>query len=155
NDGMRGELVGASMPTDERGAYHLDLGSFHGPLLLVARGAGGKYTEPATGVVAHWDPTTELRAAFVARSNGEELRFDLESGETATAILSPWSEWTVASASARLATKKDATYADALNHATDEFRGILELDAWSVVPADLAGGAVGAWNDAVQAGLLL
>src|SRR5262249_38153768 len=83
SDGARGDLVATSTPTDESGAYHMDLGSFHGPLILVARGAGGTYTEPATGIVAHWDATTELRAAFVAREDGRP-RFELESGETAT-----------------------------------------------------------------------
>src|SRR5262249_36774550 len=30
SDGARGDLVATSTPTDESGAYHMDLGSFHG-----------------------------------------------------------------------------------------------------------------------------
>lgn len=155
DDGSPGDLVAASTPTDESGAYHVDLGSFHGPLLLVARGVLGSFTEPATGVVAHFDSATEFRAAFVARTSAGELRYELESGEAATAIVGPWSEWTVACAAGRLAGRRDATYAEALGHAALMFRDHLELDGWAVAPIELAGDPVGAWNEGVQAGVLL
>src|SRR5262249_38282767 len=58
DDGAQGALVAASAPTDDAGAYHLDLGSYHGPLLLVARG-DGTYVEPATGVMVRWDASSE------------------------------------------------------------------------------------------------
>ncbi len=104
---------------------------------------------------AHFDSATELRAAFVARTSGGELRFELESGEAATAIVSPWSDWTVACAAGRFAEKRDATYAEALEHVALMFRDHLELDGWAVAPTALAGSPVGAWNQAVQAGVVL
>src|SRR5262249_44395224 len=47
DDGAVGSLIAQSPPTDDSGVYHLDLGSYHGTVLLVAHGAG-TYLEPAT-----------------------------------------------------------------------------------------------------------
>jgi len=154
DDGAQGVLIAQSKPTDDSGAYHLDLGSYHGAMLLVARGAG-MYVEPATGVAVHWDASTELRAVFAARGSAQDLRLELDTGEQATAVVTPWSDWAVAEAAARLRTKRDSTYRDALTHAISRFRDHVELDYWSVVPAVMSTGPVGAWNEAVQAGVLL
>jgi hypothetical protein len=154
DQGAEGALLAQSMPTDDSGAYHLDLGSYHGALLLVARG-GGAYVEPATGVMVHWDATTELRAVFAARSSGADPRLGLETGEQGAIVISPWSDWAVAYAAARFKAKWNMTYADALAHALSRFRDHVEEDYWSVVPAPMASGPVGAWNDGVQAGVLL
>ena len=155
DDGAPGGLVAQSMPTDESGGYHLDLGSFHGPLVLIARGVGGTYVEPATGVSVHWDTSTELRAVFAARGSGPDLRLALDTGEQATAILSPWSDWAVAYSTARLKARRDARYADALAHALERFRDHVELDYWTVTATVMSSGPVGAWNESVQAGVLL
>lgn len=153
--GAQGRLIAQSMPTDDQGAYHLDLGNYHGAVLLVAQGVGGAYVEPATGVTAHWDTSTELRAAFAVRTPDRDLRLALDSGEQATAIITPWSEWAFVYSFARLASKRDQTYAEALTHALERFRDHVELDYWNVVPAVMSTGPVGAWNNGVQAGLLL
>src|SRR5262245_52894219 len=62
--GAQGKLVGQSMPSDDLGAYHIDLGNHFGATLLVARGVGGSYVEPATGVTVNWDSSTQLRAVY-------------------------------------------------------------------------------------------
>jgi hypothetical protein len=155
DDGSQGGLIAQSMPTDDSGAYHLDLGSTHGPLVLVAHGVNGTYVEPATGVMAHWDMGTTMRAAFVGRDAGGGLRLELETGEQATAVLSPWSDWAYAESIGRLQARRDPTYSDALTHAVERFRDHTELDFSSVVPASMASGPVGSWNDTVQAGVLL
>jgi hypothetical protein len=154
DDGAAGALIAQSTPTDSAGAYHLDLGSAHGPLLLVARGYG-TYVEPATAVMVRWDAGTELRGVFAARRPTGEPRIAMETGEQATVVLTPWSDWAVAYASARVKTKRDTNFADALPHALQRIRDHVELDFWSVAPAPMADGPVGAWNDGVQAGVLL
>jgi len=155
DDGAQGSLIAQSMETDDHGAYHLDLGTYHGPLLLVAQGVGGTYIEPATAITAHWDASTQLRAVFAAGTPNRDIRLALDTGEEGTAVITPWSEWAFAYSFARHAAARDRAYADALTHAIQRFRDHVELDFWNVVPTVMSDGAVGAWNNGVQAGLLL
>src|SRR5262249_4894382 len=77
------------------------------------------------------------------------------SGEQATAIVSPWSDWAYAYAPARLRAGLATDYEGALTDALGRFRAHTEFDFWTVVPRTMSDGDVGAWNNAVQAGVLL
>jgi hypothetical protein len=151
--GTPGELVGQSKPTDSSGAYHVDLGNHVGPLVLVAKGVGASYVEPATGVAVSWDSSTTLRSSFVEWTAGFDLNLSLASGAAATVHLSPWSEWATATSLARAQARRDRSYAEALRSATFRMRDHLEIDFWSVTPQVLTEKPVGAWNNQVQAGV--
>ena len=53
--GRQAAQVAQSEPTTPDGHFHLELGPYYGPLLVVARAAGASYTEPATGLQVQWD----------------------------------------------------------------------------------------------------
>jgi hypothetical protein len=59
-----GAELGQSAPTTPDGAFHLDLGIYFGPVLLVGRGNGATYVEPSTGQQVSWDAAQVIRAAF-------------------------------------------------------------------------------------------
>lgn len=151
--GTQGGLVAQSKPTSEAGAYHIDLGNHIGPLLLMAKGVGGTYVEPATGVTVNWDSSTQLRAVYVTWTLGFDLKFDIESGDAVVANLSPWSEWATAYAGGRLQSHRESKYTDALKSAIFRFRDHVELDFWNVAPVVLSDKTVGAWNNQIQAGV--
>ena len=153
--GAEGAALGESDPTDSSGAFHVDLGNYTGPLVLVVHGAGGSYVEPASAVTVHWETTTELRAPFIAQTGITPGRLAIASGEQATLVVSPWTDWAYAYALARKLAGRDATVGDALGHSITDFRAHVEADFWTVVPRVMSDGTVGAWNDGVQTGVLL
>ncbi len=146
--GQEGELLATSAKTSANGTYHLDLGSYKGPILLVARGVGATYVEPASGVTVAWDSSTELRAPFV-EWKGPALNFQLALAQATQITISPWSELAVTYASSRSVHQKSPSYAAALDAAVKAFRDHLEVDYWSVPPTDLTSGAA-AWNEPVK-----
>jgi hypothetical protein len=152
--GVEGELLGQSAATEDDGRFHIELGNHTGPVLLIARGVGARYVEPASGIAATWDSSTELRAVLVSSVTGSDLEFELESGGVATAVLSPWSDWAMAHAEGRVAAGREGRYVDALKTAIHRFRDHVELDFWEVIPVVLSDPAVGAWSEQVQAAVL-
>lgn len=150
--GELGKAIASSQPTDEDGAFHIDLGVHFGPLMLIARGVGATYIEPASGVTVAWDTTTELRALYVAWTPEQALTLDFKRGSKVTNVqLTPFSELAVAYGFARHTARKSPTLEEAFKHAHQRFRDFLKVDFWSVGPADLTR-PTGAWNDSVQYG---
>lgn len=153
--GVLGDLVATSDPTSEDGSFHIELGSAKGFILLVAKGVGATYIEPAAGSV-QWDSSVALRAFPVERLPSQELDFELGyDAKVESLVISPWSELAVAYADARLRHQYSKTYSEALGRSFSLFFDHLELAFWETLPASLTGPAVGGWNTQVQAGLEL
>ncbi len=151
--GAPAEVLAVAEPTPADGTFHLDLGPYEGPVLLVARGIGATYREPASDVPVAWDASTELRGMYVAWTPGGDLTFTFPREATVTdQILSPWTDLVVTYAEARLQSGRSPTYAIAVSDAHRRFRDHLEVDFWSTPPADLTQPTSG-WNASVQAGV--
>lgn len=157
--GAIGEDLAAAAATDATGAFHLELGNAEGPIVLVARGASASYVEPASGISAAWDISTELRAAYLELTAGQDLSFYLPLGAHVTDfVISPWSELAFTYAEARQAAPDrffDADFRASLRQSHSLVAAHLEHIFWSTLPVDLTAGPAAGWNDGALAGVEL
>lgn len=154
--GATGEALATSDPTTAEGAFHLSIGNYFGPVLLVARGVGATYAEPASGVTVAWDASTALRGLVTTWTADGALAFDVARGDAiADVVLSPFTELAVAYAAARVTSGRSATFGAALPVSVQLWWDHLRVDFWKVPPVSLTEGDAGGWNAAVQAGLAL
>jgi hypothetical protein len=153
--GERGELLAQSEATSETGAFHVELGNYAGPILLVARGIGATFVEPASGTVT-WDSQTELRGTYATWDKTGELTFEVPSGEAlADVMVSPWSDLALSYTDGRFVSKRSLSYRAAAGRAFGLLRDHLELDYFAVVPTSLGAEGATSWNANAQAGLVL
>ncbi len=151
--GDRGVEVAHSDLTDEQGTFHLDLGIYSGPLLLLARGNPGTTTEPATGNPVAWDDALALRAPYVARTASGDLDATFARGTVAGPfVIGPFSELSVENG---IAAKSDRglSFVESVKRSMLLFHDHLEVDFWQTVPVDLTTGGARTWMPEVQAGL--
>ena len=153
--GVRGSAIASSDPSDSSGAFHLPLGIYFGPILLVARGPGASYVEPTNGDTVPWDQALELRALYLARTAAGDLDPEFARGTAATNfVLSPFTEFAVDNALAQMSSRSMG-FTDSVERSTILFHDHLELDFWATSPADLTTGGTRAWDPTVQFGLEL
>lgn len=152
--GNKGELLAQSEPSSETGAFSLELGNYASPVLLVARGIGATYVEPASGTVT-WDSQTELRGTFAVWDTTGALAFDVPSGEAlADVIISPWTDLALSYTDGRFVSKRSRSYKDAATRALGLLRDHLEVDHFAVAPQSLNEAAT-SLNTTTQASLVL
>jgi hypothetical protein len=153
--GRRLSEIAQSDPTTEDGSYEVALGIEDGPVLLVARGAGASYVEPATGATVTFDVAAELSSVYAQWTSAMDLDFAFPSGDRALDLeINPFTDLAVTYGQARLALGRDGTLGDGLRRSYLLFAEHLELDFWWVPPVDLTAAGPRSWNAAAQADAL-
>lgn len=152
--GTPGAEIAHSDPSGPDGAFHLDLGIYFGPLVLIGRGAGATYTEPSTTTQVTWDAAQSLHLAWVAPADTGALRLDYQRGDQQhDVVIGPWSELAYTLGVAKRASAPDGLFSTALESSTLLLRDHLEVEYWSTPPVDLTAGDARTWQAPVQAAL--